>query len=243
VLGGSIPRWGLRVAGNVLSAGLAATSSLPVASTPVVRLREDVQVDGGLPVVVSWTGRRGGVAIDRYEVARSRNGGAWLTLGSVVAPRLELALSRSGSTRYRVRAVDIDGAIGPWASGPVVEASLLQQSAATVQWRGRWRTVRSANLSGGSARTATAEGASATVSVRSRAVALVATVGPGRGRVRVLVDGRRVATVDLEAAATTRRVIVWERAWTTVATRRLRFVVAGTDGRPRVDLDAIAIVR
>jgi hypothetical protein len=194
-------------------------------------------------VRVTWTDLEGGAPIDRYEVARRLGDGPWTTLGSVVAPSLDLDLSLSGTVRFRVRAVDVDGATGPWASGPMLDAAVVQQTERAFTWRGAWRTVRSDDLLGGSARTSSAEGASATAAVRGRAVALIATVGPGRGRVRVLVDGRRLATIDLGAAATTRRVVVWERAWTTVATRSIRFVVVGTGGRPRVDLDALAVVR
>ena len=83
----------------------------------------------------------------------------------------------------------------------------------------------------------------ATVSVtkdfrRGEHVALVMAKGPGRGAFDVLLDGRRVATVDTYAATNTNRVVVLDR-WMRAGTHTLTLVNAGTTGRPRVDLDAV----
>ena len=113
------PALGAARRGQRVSTGLAATSHLPGTGAPVDHMQPGAQVAAGrVPVRLTWTGRPHGVEIDRYEVARSRNGGAWTTLGSVVAPSLSLDVPVSGTVRFRVRAVDMDGVGGRGRQDP-----------------------------------------------------------------------------------------------------------------------------
>jgi hypothetical protein len=40
-----------------------------------------------------------------------------------------------------------------------------------------------------------------------------------------------------------KRAVAWQKTWSGSAKRTVKIVVLGTSGRPRVDLDAFAIVR
>ncbi len=75
-------------------------------------------------------------------------------------------------------------------------------------------------------------------------VALLMTRGPGRGRVRVSIDGRVVATVDLRAPSLGMRRVVFARRLTngthTIEVRHVR----RPDGRVgRVELDGFLYTR
>ena len=50
-------------------------------------------------------------------------------------------------------------------------------------------------------------------------------------------------TLDLKASTTRYRAVAWSWGWTTSGTHTVRLVVVGTAGRPRVEVDAFAIVR
>jgi len=60
--------------------------------------------------------------------------------------------------------------------------------------------------------TSTRKGSRARFTFTGDQVALLATRGPGRGRVRISIDGRVVATVDLRASRQALRRVVFARS-------------------------------
>ena len=57
------------------------------------------------------------------------------------------------------------------------------------------------------------------------------------------VNGVYQATVDLYRSSYQYRAVAWQKTWSTSGTRTIKLVVAGTSGRPRVDLDAFVVVK
>jgi len=54
----------------------------------------------------------------------------------------------------------------------------------------------------------------------------------------VLVNGVKVATVDLYSTTARHQQVVWAGSWASATSRTITIRVLGTSGRPRVDLDA-----
>ena len=55
---------------------------------------------------------------------------------------------------------------------------------------------------------------------------------------------RREQIADLAPPATTKyRALAWQKTWSTSGTQTVKLVVVGTSGRPRVDLDAFAVLK
>ena len=217
--------------------------SAPAVSAPTTSLRAGVALAGtALPIRVAWAGSdAGGSGIYRYEVARSQNGGSsWVTVAPTLATTAYNAtVASSGTVRYRVRAVDRAGNVGPWTAGPAVAPRLVQQSRPAIQYGGAWTATASPSFSGGSVRHAGAPGRSVSYTFTGRSIGFVTTMAPARGKVSVYVNGHLVTTLDLRA--TTRyRVIAWQKTWSNSATRTVRLVVTGTTTHPRIDLDAFA---
>ena len=77
-----------------------------------------------------------------------------------------------------------------------------------------------------------------------RAFAIVAPKGPTRGSFKLYVDGVLVGTVDLHRsssrspASSSRR-----RPGASSAAHEVKLVVVGTKGHPRVDVDALLVMR
>jgi hypothetical protein len=138
--------------------------------------------------------------------------------------------------------VDRAGNVGAWAYGPTLSPLLLQQTSTTIHYTGTWTTTTSTSYSGGSTRYAKVAGASASYTFTGRSIAWIASTSTTRGKVKVYVDGVYVTTVDLYGT-TRHRVLVWQKTWTTAASRTLKLVVAGTAARPRADLDALGVLR
>ncbi len=228
------------------TAAITIDRTAPVTSVPTVALRTGARVNGSsLPILLTWSGAdTGGAGVASYQVARSTDGGStWASIATgLTSPSMATAVAASGTVRYEVRAIDWAGNSGAWTIGPSLQPRLRQQGSHTIHYRGTWRTSRSAAYSGGSLRDARARGAKATTTFTGRSIALVTTRAPRRGKVRIYVNGKRVATIDLRRSSRLTRSVVWQRTWATKAKRTIRIVVVGTAGRPRIDLDAFAVL-
>jgi hypothetical protein len=88
---------------------------------------------------------------------------------------------------------------------------------------------------------ATAAGRTATFTFTGRSIAFITTRAATRGQVRIFLDGTLQTTLDL-GGTTTFRSVAWQRTFTTSAARTVQIQVVGTVGRPRVDLDAFAVM-
>ncbi len=219
----------------------------PTATSPAASLRAAARLSGtSLPVHLAWSGAdTGGAGIARYEAARSVDGGAtWTSLStSLTTPAFDLLATPSGTVRYRVRSVDRAGNVGAWAGGPSLAPLLLQQTSASIRYGRTWSTSTSTSYSGGSTRYSTVAGASATYTFTGRSIAYVASRSTTRGKVKIYVDGTYLTTVDLYGSPTGHRVLIWQKTWSTAASRTIKLVAVGTTGRPRIDLDAFAVLR
>ena len=245
-------RWSVRWAGlrggNLVTAYLDPTAGMldavaPRTTTPTVRPTEGRSVGSTVADVVSWAGTDVGGGIARYEVQVSRNGGAWsaIRLASATSRSAAVSLATTVTYRYRVRAVDQAGNPGSWAAGPSIRPTLLSERSAT--YRGTWYRTSWSGYLGGAVRWATARGASATYTFRGSAIGWISRTGPTRGRATVYVDGKSAGTIDLRAATYGNRRLVFSRAWPAVGRHTIKIVVAGTSGRPRVDVDGFVVLR
>ena len=192
-----------------------------------------------VPVRVRWSASDpSGVATEGLQ--RSVNGVTWtgVALPTTTATSVDQNLTFGSSVRQRARATDRLANTSPWVAGSLVKASLTQQTALAVTWRGRWHTVRSASASGGSLRYATSAGASATFRFTGSSIAWVSARGTTRGSARVSIDGVYATTVNLRSSIGRSRAIVFARNWLTSGTHTITVVVVGTAGHPRVDIDA-----
>ena len=158
-------------------------------------------------------------------------------------PTANVVVASSGTVRFRVRAVDADGTIGAWVAGPTLSPRLIQQwSAGGPVSRHVVRGFVDADVR-----------RDGTVLADSGSLGELHVhrpfPGPGlddRADARPGPDLRQrrlLTTIDLRAATGDYRAVVWSRTWSTSVTRTVKVVVVGTSGRPRVDLDAFAVLR
>ena len=216
---------------------------LPTVTAPVPRLVVGSELASGrAPVQLGWTGYDAG-GVDRYELSRSTDGGAWGSPARATTAKASVLLTPGHQYRFRVRAIDKAGNTGAWMTGTPFRVTAIQQSSRAVRWHGAWTTRRPATAWGGSTRTSSDAGATARVSVTGRVAAWVAQTGPNRGIATVYVDGTRVATVDLRSPTALARRVVWARSWSASKTRTITIKVGAAPGRPYVDLDGIVVIR
>ena len=236
-------------AGPVSSPRVTVDTSLPKATAPRPFLRTGLPLEGTsttqrVLMGISWGGTDTGSGIASYDVARSYDGGAYLTIASATtATTMSWTMTPGHSYRFEVRARDWAGNVGAWVAASTWYSSLLQNSSTSLVYSGSWATSSNAANSGGSARSASAAGASVSYMFSGRAVAWVTTLGTNAGQIQVYVDGVLAATVDTYAAATAYRRIVFSKAWSTYASHTIKLVVVGTAGHPRGVVDAFEVIR
>ena len=239
---------------NVTTPAACATLTIPDTTAPAFTTAVTVTPRAGvalpsaaatsaIPVVVSWAATDS-VGVTGYTLERRTGTGAWtkVTLASATATSYATTVPSSGTVAFRVTARDAAGH-ATLSTSAALSARLVQQTSTAIVRRGTWTSYSLATLSGGSDRWARTAGASATFTFTGRSIGFVSMRGTGRGSVTIVVDGKTAATVSLYRSSAQPRYIAWSRAWATSGTHTVRLIVAGTAGRPRVDLDAFITVK
>ena len=216
----------------------------PVSSKPGVVIREGAKLSGSaIPVRIGLAARDASSGVASFEVARSVDAGAYVTIApAATSAALSTKVAPGHTYRFRVRSRDEAGNVSAWVESVLVRPALIQDSSSAISYRGTWSTVSATAYSGGTARK-TGTIASATYTVSGRGIALVATTASTRGKAKVYIDGVYVRTVDLYSSSAAYRALVFSQMFSSSSTHTIKVVALATAGRPRVDLDAFAAFR
>ena len=225
---------------------LIAEDVPPVVTSLGYRLAAGSRLSGTrVPLLVTWAGSaQGGSGFGSFRVSWSIGGSAWLGGEAVgTATSKTHYVDSVGTVRYRVDAWDLADNWSAPAYTPTLSPRLLQQTSTSIRWSSGWTTGKSTSYSGGSVRYATRSGRWVSYRFTGRGIALVTTKATSRGKVRVYLDGVSQGTVDLASTTTAFRVLAWQKTWGASGTHTIKVVALGTSGRPRVDVDAFAVLR
>ena len=194
---------------------------------------------------VTWSGSDDFTGVARYELQASVAGGAWtpVALATPLSTTFAASIVPATTYRYRVRATDAAGNTGGWATSAVVTPVATPETSAAARYSGTWTLALSSGSYGGRVKYASRAGASVSYTFVGRQVVWMAPKSKTRGSARVYIDGVYRATVSLYSVTTRNRQLVYSYAWAGNGTHTIKLVVAGTAGRPRVDLDAFVILR
>jgi hypothetical protein len=193
-------------------------------------------------VDVRWSAGDAGGGVARSELWTRVDGGTSTLVDDGVTTRTRrVALAAGRQYRFGIRAVDRAGNTD-LAWGATIGLRRVDDRAAAIRYSASWRSVKAKAASGGTLHRASTRGATARISVTARAVAWVAPRGPSRGSAEVRIDGRLVATVNLHAADSRPRQIVWSHAWSSPGRHTIEIRVKATHGHPRVDVDAFLVL-
>ena len=183
------------------------------------------------------------VGVMTYRVDVRAGSGSWTEVyrGGSASRSLQLP---TGAFSIRVRAADAAGNLSPTRTLSRTATISDLTSGDTVSQTTSWvaSTGRSAAWSG-TRYVASTAGQRLTLTTDSRMSALVAQQGVTGGRFAVYVDGVKAATVDLAAAATADRRVVWSAAWSSRATRTISVKTLDSPGADIIWLDAVLTLR
>lgn len=222
--------------------GLDATApATPTA--PTHRLSGPVSTK--ITLRLTWSGGTdtGGSGFSVYVLRRQMDNGPWTTIAYPTTASALVGIDAYHNYRFQVGAIDKANNYSPAATGPVVRAGSYPEASTAITYRGTWKWSKATSYWGGKAKFATARGASATLTFTGRQVAWLARKGPGHGKANVYVDGVRVTTVNLYSTTAAYKQIVFTRKFATVGKHRVKIVVVGTAGHPRVTLDQFFVLR
>ena len=140
-----------------------------------------------------------------------------------------------------MRANDKAGNRSSWITGTRITPQLVQSDAATLS--GGWQHSKDTAAIGDEVTTTTGTGPTARLHFHGSAIGVVASRGPRSGKVRVLVDGHAVRTVDLWARKAKDRRVVFVRSWAGDGSHWISVEALGTDRQPKVELDAFVVLQ
>jgi hypothetical protein len=194
---------------------------------------------------VSWAVTETASTLASLELQISRDDGLWqaVPLASTATRATTIRARLGGVIRLRARAADSAGNSSGWAYSPRTTVAVVQETSTAIAQSASWRRVASASALGGWLDASSRAGAWARYRFTGRSIAWIAPVAPTRGRADVYVDGVRVARVDLWARAFGQRRVVFQRSWTASGLHTLEIRNLATVGRPRIDLDALLVLR
>jgi subtilisin len=222
--------------------GFQVDATRPWVSAPAERLAETVVTETAVPVELRWAATDTLSGLRRFRIQRSTDGGLWRedgTLGAT-ARRAIRWLPDGHRFRFRIQAEDAVGNRSPWAMAGSFRLLRFEETSANRS-RG-WSVFRGSTASGGRRLTTTASGPTVVFRTEARQLALVSAVGPSRGEASVSVDGATRRLSMHRAAYVTRRIVASWR-WASSISHRMVIRALGTDGHPRVDVDAFIVLR
>jgi hypothetical protein len=243
---GRIPFSRLRASyGRILAAKARITAPPGDSTEPAVHAPASGLVAGGTLGASSTSVRTTWSASDACHIAgyglrRQRGAGAWAAqrLPGGLATAVVQALPLNATFRYGARATDGAGNVSGWAGGAPFIARRTQQSGPGTTYQGRWQTDAIGSASGGSLAFSSVAGARMTFHFTGSSVAWVASRGPHLGSARIAIDGNQPRTINLHAAASRHRAIVFARRWAGNGEHTLTITNLGTAGHARIEVDA-----
>jgi hypothetical protein len=150
--------------------------------------------------------------IKSIRLQRKIGRGAWHAAGVMSATNGRVRLQPGKAYKFRVRATD---SVGNKSVSPAISATLAVRDSQPRRWNlppgGAWQKTIRKKAIGGSVLQTSGRSPPLTARFSGKSVALVAPVGPYRGTTRVRIDSGKWVTVDLSAAQSSDRRVVWSR--------------------------------
>jgi hypothetical protein len=195
------------------SAGIVLDRTSPAAQPPFAGVLPDATVaKTTIPMFINFATTDPLSGVVAYGLGQSNNGGSSFTNVSVSGTTGQTVLSIApGSAVYRFRsnATDAAGNTSSWVVGSPVTVGVTQDASTAVRYIGKWKAASSSKALGGKLRQSSAASARASMTFTGRQIALIAKQSSAGGRLDIYIDGTFDRTVDLYAAATSWRKVVY----------------------------------
>ena len=235
------------VTGRMVDARSALDSVAPTAFAPNTQVLSIGSLLGTTTVnsTIGWPAATDDISgVGGYDLDEQVNGGPWTRVVTATTARsVTLSLTTDAVYRFRVRARDRAGNLSPFLEGTTITPKRYQETTSLATYGGTWSLSSSTSASGGKTKFATRAAASVSFRFNGRAMAFVAPKSATRGTARIYVDGVDKGLLSEYRSSTVSRILLYGASWTTSGTHTIKFVLVGTSGRPRFDVDAFVVLR
>ncbi len=199
----------------------------PTMRKPNFNLKSGTNFDRGA-ATIAWRPTGYSAKVASYRLQRKVGTKAWkdVDLGSATTRQTRSWVKIGTGNRFRVRGKDARGRVGSWSYSAKRKPGIRGPAGISISADGF-----------------EASAARSRVKTRfdGRSIAFMTRTGPGMGEARIFLNGKRVATVDLERQKATDRALVWTRNFGKSKPRTI--AVAAVDSDERVDFDGFFVLR
>jgi len=231
--------------GGIAFSHLYPDTTAPTVEHPSMTFQVDAAAaPGTVPVRIRWPASDQESGIESLEALHSVDLGPWSPVGLAAPERpvVEMPLATGRTHAFALRATDVEGNVSAWVETPAFRPKVVQERSARIARDASWTTASVSDALGGALAYTKATGATARLSFDALALGWIAPRAPLRGKATWLVDGVATGTVDLRADAREARVVVAANAWPVAGPHAFEVRSLGTVGRPRIDIDAFALL-
>ncbi len=192
---------------------------------------------------ISWKGSDAAPAskIATYDVQKRVNRGSWKTFISNTTKRAAYVRGKPGlNFKFRVRGEDRAGNVGKYSK--VKRTIVPYDNNQLIAWRsgfGLTRKSTKSNYFKNTIRYSKAAGDRITYKFSGNGVYLVTTKAKRMSKVRVLINGRYIKTVNAYSAKKGYRRVVFKKFWSKKKTRKITFVNIGN--KPLSHIDGLGV--
>lgn len=232
---------------NAVTPEFVPDTTGPSVALPAVAMVAGQVLAESVVVEVAWPAASDPSGILRYELERRKNSRGWIrvALETDTATSARTPLAPGNSYRFRLRAIDTVGNVGPWTTTTAAKFGLKQEHGSVMAYSKGWTAAALSGSSGGNVRHSAASGRWARLSFTGTSAAFVSTLGPARGIADIWIDGSYAGVVDLYAPTGTAKAVVWSTGTLSAAQHTLTVFVTGSKNPQatlaRVDVDAFLV--
>jgi hypothetical protein len=187
-----------------------------------------------------------GSGVDTQQLQVSVNGGAFANIALPNPPkgiegwdRWAMNLRVDRSYKFRLRAKDRAGNVGPWATADPFTLKRFHETSSLATYHGHWSRSYQQNALGGAVYRTNTGGARVDFRFNGTDFALVGTRTTSSGGARIYLDGHYEGVISFKSFQTEwRRIIVTRHVSSGLHTVTIKAV-----GNGRIDVDAFAVLR
>jgi hypothetical protein len=214
----------------------------PRVKAPIVTPAHVQPGRGVVAMNVQWSATDAS-GIGAYEVQERIGSGPWHKVKLSGRRRTEATVTANphASYQFRVRARDTKHNLSGWVESRSFSPQVVQSG--SVSLTGPWKTTANKQALGENLTVVSSSNASASLRFQGSSVGLVASRGQGQGKVKVMIDGRQAAIVNLNARHEKNRKVVFTRTFRNTGTHTISVQSLGGTSRPTVDVDAFIVIR
>lgn len=174
----------------------------------------------------------------------SENGGPWSAATWTTATEARYVLRLDVPYRFRVRTVDAAGHWSPWVeSASPTTIHPVDDRSTSIGRSGPWSRSSSSSAYRTTLTGSGAAGATLSLRFTGTGIAFVGPKSAQRGAVRVFIDGRYVAWINMKTGPLTPRQVAFRYDFPVAGTHTITVRVAGTTRYPVFRLDAFVVAK